>query len=111
MFNNVGKKLQGLAAVTCWIGIIASVITAIVLWVNNSRYNPTILAGIITLVCGCLGSWIGSWAMYGLGEAAESAPEAAYFSQKTNEIYRLLEKQNNEITELKKLVSKLQKAE
>lgn len=71
MWENIGRRLQGLAKVICWLGIIGSVITAIVLWSQNSRYQPTVLLGIIYLVIGCLVSWIGSWSMYGLGLVVE----------------------------------------
>ena len=71
MWDNIGRRLQSLAKVLCWIGIIGSVIFAIVLWTQNSRYQSTILMGILYLVIGCLASWIGSWAMYGLGLVVE----------------------------------------
>ncbi len=71
MWDNIGRKLQGLAKFVCWIGIISSIITAIVLWTQNNSYQPTILAGFLYLIIGCLLSWIGSWAMYALGLVAE----------------------------------------
>lgn len=71
MWDNIGGKLQSLAKVLCWLGIIVSFITAIVFWSQNSRYNSTILMGILYLVIGSLASWIGSWAMYGLGLVVE----------------------------------------
>ena len=71
MWNNIGRKLQSLAKVLCWLGIIVSLISAIILWNQNSYYQSTILAGILRLVTGCLASWIGSWAMYGLGLVVE----------------------------------------
>jgi len=67
MWNNIGRRLQSLAKVLCWLGIIGSVIRAVVLWTQNSYYQPTILSGILFLFLGCLASWIGSWALYGLG--------------------------------------------
>ena len=76
MFDNIGDKLKRLAKFSCWFGIIGSVISAIALWAANSRYNPTIGLGFVILVVGCLCSWIGTWAIYGIGEAAENSWEA-----------------------------------
>ena len=52
MWDNIGSKLQSLAKTICWLGIIGSIIWAY-------------------LVLGCLASWIGSWALYGLGLVVE----------------------------------------
>ncbi len=71
MFDNIGGKIKALAKVVCWLGIIASVISAIMLWAQNNRYQSTILMGLITLVLGCLISWIGSFFTYGFGELIE----------------------------------------
>lgn len=83
MWDNIGGKLQGLAKVVCWIGIIFSVIMAIVLWTQNSSYRPTILSGFLYLVLGGLGSWIGSWALYGLGIVVEYVERTGSFASST----------------------------
>lgn len=72
MWDNIGRKLQGLAKVVCWIGIIASVISGIVIMNQSTSYYSTILLGLLSIVLGCLFSWIGSWAMYGLGLVVEN---------------------------------------
>ena len=71
MFDNIGGKIKTLAQVICWIGIIASVIWAISLWSQNSRYYNTIGLGFGVLVGGSLSSWLGSFFMYGFGELIE----------------------------------------
>ena len=71
MWNDIGRKLQNLAKVLCWVGIIASLIWAGILLSMNDKSHPTILSGILTAVIGCLSSWIGSWAIYGLGLVTE----------------------------------------
>ena len=71
MWNNIGRRLQALAKVVCWIGIIGSAIWGIVIMTQSNYYQSTILSGLITLVIGCFASWIGSWAMYGLGLVVE----------------------------------------
>ncbi len=71
MWENIGRRLQSLAKILCWIGIIASVIMAIVMWSQKYGNESTAFLGFLYLVLGCLGSWIGSWAMYGLGIVVE----------------------------------------
>lgn len=71
MFDNVGDKIKGLAKALCWIGISASVVYAIVLWMQNSYRNPTVALGIGILVGGCCVSWISSLCLYGFGELIE----------------------------------------
>lgn len=71
MWENIGRKLQSLAKVLCWIGIVISVISGIVIMAQSNRYQSTILTGILYIVVGCLFSWISSWALYGLGIVVE----------------------------------------
>lgn len=78
MFENIGGKIKALAKVICWIGIVASIIAAISVWAAGDRWNPTFLPGLLILVAGCLGSWLGSFFTYGLGELIESTQQNAY---------------------------------
>ena len=71
MFDNIGGKIKTLAAVLCYIGIIASLMIAIVLWTQNSYHNATVALGFGVLIGGCIGSWVGSFFMYGFGELIE----------------------------------------
>lgn len=92
MWNNIGGKLKKLAKVVCWVGIIISVIAGIAIMTNTGNsvgrvsYNgyyyggssSTLVlsgfwGGLVILVLGCLGSWIGSWSLYALGEVVEAA--------------------------------------
>ena len=43
MWENIGRKLQSLAKVLCWIGIVISVISGIVIMAQSNRYQSTIL--------------------------------------------------------------------
>ncbi len=78
MFENIGGKIKALAKVLCWVGIIASVISGIVMISNGSRsygyYNSGAgaVAGIITIIVGSLASWIGSFFTYGFGQLIEN---------------------------------------
>ena len=64
MFDNIGSKIKTLAQVICWIGIIASVIIGFVLMVQD---EDTVFIGILTMIIGSLGSWVGSFMTYGFG--------------------------------------------
>ena len=67
MWENIGSKLQKLAKVICWIGIILSVIGGIVMITQKQA-----VLGIVYIILGPLFSWIGSWTMYGLGLVVEN---------------------------------------
>ncbi|MBQ7224930.1 MAG: hypothetical protein IJX06_05205 [Clostridia bacterium] len=63
MFKNIDKKIKGVAIICTIAGCILSIIYAINYWSNN-----LILEGFLTLLFGCLFSWIGSFVLYGFGE-------------------------------------------
>ena len=76
MFDNVGSKIKVFAKVVCWIGIIASIILALVLFVaaSGARYSmqtTLILSGFAVIIVGSLLSWLGSLFTYGFGELIE----------------------------------------
>lgn len=73
MFDNIGKKIKSLANVLCWIGIVVSVITAIIMFVaaEEGSYKTEGLytgLGFAFLIIGPLSSWVSSFFMYGFGE-------------------------------------------
>lgn len=70
MFDNIGGKIKTLAQVVCWIGIIASVIIGFVMMAQD---DDTAFAGILIMVLGSLGSWIGSFMTYGFGQLIENS--------------------------------------
>lgn len=78
MFDNIGSKIKGLAKVLCWVGIIASIICGIMMFVAAAeaswQYESTyITLGIVIIVVGPLGSWVGSFVLYGFGELINHA--------------------------------------
>ncbi len=91
MFNNIGRKIKTLAKVLCWLGIIASVISGIVMVFTGVAVNSTsvvrgygatadelsgtaaVIGGIVMMVVGSLVSWIGSFCMYGFGQLVENS--------------------------------------
>ncbi len=78
MFTNIGRKIQMLAKVLCWIGIAASCIYGIIVIVSGtsiSRYlgggGSLVLAGVLIMLLGSLLSWVGSFVLFGFGELIE----------------------------------------
>ena len=66
MYDNIGEKIKGLAKAVFAIGSILFAILGIVLIVTEEEI--LIILGVISLVMGPLGCWIGSWFLYGFGE-------------------------------------------
>ena len=74
MFDNIGGKIKALAKVLCWIGIVLFVISGIVTMLQEQS-DQAVLAGILTIIVGCLLSWIGSFFAYGFGQLIENTDE------------------------------------
>lgn len=88
MFKNIGKKIKVFAKVICWLGIIFSVISGIILivaGVNNDDIRTIIngtvqymdstmliVLGVVVLILGPIVSWIGSFMTYGFGEIVDN---------------------------------------
>ena len=63
MFRNIGSKLKSLAYICTAAGMIASIIYGIL----------SMPAGIFAILLGCLLSWVGSFALYGIGQLVENS--------------------------------------
>lgn len=63
MFNNIDRKIKGLATFYTFAGIIGSIVGAIYFWAYG-----VVWMGFIILIFGILASWIGSFMLYGFGE-------------------------------------------
>lgn len=91
MFNNIGRKIKTFAKVMCWIGIISSVLTGLVMIAGSfsGRFSGPaaavgILSGIAVALVGSLISWVGSFMMVGFGELVENSAEIAANTRKNN---------------------------
>lgn len=73
MYNNIGKKIKGLATAVCIIGAIISVLVAIDLWIEDEMAGEAL----VTIVVGPLMSWVSSWVLYGFGELVDRVGEIA----------------------------------
>ena len=81
MFNNIGLKIKGFAKFLFWIGVIFTILGAIVIiisGVRNSSYNSSsetlvyILGGILVIPFGIVISWLETFLLYGFGELIDS---------------------------------------
>ncbi|MCL2866655.1 MAG: hypothetical protein FWF47_02725 [Clostridia bacterium] len=77
MFKNIGGKIKGLAKAITFLGIVGSLVYAIVIWVQAGklRYGGDALVGtgFLVLTVGSLASWISSLALYGFGQLIENS--------------------------------------
>ena len=67
MFDNIGGKIKTLAEVVCGLGITLFVLAAILIGMQGD-----IFTGLLVLVLGSLGTWIGGFFTYGFGELIEN---------------------------------------
>ena len=65
MFSHIGKKVRGLAAAFCVIGILGSVAASVSLYMTRVLQ---LLPCILIAVGGALLSWMSSWVMYCIGD-------------------------------------------
>ena len=74
MFNNVGRKIKGLAVFFAWVGIIVSLIAGIGIFVYGSQITDNIeILGIVLIIVGPIASWLSSLALYGFGQLIENS--------------------------------------
>ena len=88
MYNNIGGKIKGLAVFLAWVGNILSILSGIGILSTTSKvgyYSDSdlisgagSLVGLITIVVGCLLSWVGSLVLYGFGQLVENSDKQAY---------------------------------
>ena len=77
MHNNIGQKIQTLAKVIMWIGIVTSIGMGVVIMANTYTYTygtmysgvgNGVVAGIFVMIAGVISSWVGSFLLYGFGQ-------------------------------------------
>ena len=79
MFSNIGGKIQSVAKVVCWGGIIVSILAGIIMLATD---DDLALLGLLTALGGSVGSWVTSLFLYGFGELIDKATEIAANTQK-----------------------------
>lgn len=73
MFNNIGRKIKGLATFLTIVGIVASFITGFVIIGASKGQGPSVLIGLLVMALGSVLSWVSSFLLYGFGQLVESA--------------------------------------
>lgn len=68
MYNNIGKKIKGLAKATFIIVTVICVLAGIGLMLSD---EDLIAIGILTMIICPLIAWISSWVLYGFGELVD----------------------------------------
>ena len=73
MFKNIGSKIKMLAKVTCWVGVIGSVLGGLIALINAMDGDDSLIPiAFVMLIGGPILSWIGSWITYGFGQLIEN---------------------------------------
>ena len=72
MYNNIGKKIKGLAKTSFIVVAILEVITGIVLIATSSYL---LVYGLLAMIAGPIIAWISSWLLYGFGELIDKASD------------------------------------
>ena len=88
MYNNIGKKIKGLALGFFIVEALAAIIGAIALIADDEDLIPI---GLLMIIFGPLVAWVSSWMLYGFGElidktsdiARNTAPTAAKYEIKS----------------------------
>ncbi|MCR4874725.1 MAG: hypothetical protein K5923_03150 [Clostridia bacterium] len=79
LFSHIGKKIMTLAKVICWLGIIGSVIMAIVIMASGKFFDTAFEKGYVVGygigygLAGCIVSWLSTWILYGFGRLIDNS--------------------------------------
>ena len=93
MFENIGKKIMTLAEVVTWLGIVGSIIYGFVVMAQD---EDLVIVGILTMILGSVGSWIGSFLLYGFGQLIENSEELIRLMKVGNAYTRGIESNTSE---------------
>ena len=68
MYDNIGKKIKGLAKATFFIEAFIAIIAGIVLMASDEEL---ILIGFLVMIVCTFIAWVTSWTLYGFGELVD----------------------------------------
>ncbi len=85
MFSNIGKKIQTLGKVVCWLGIITFVLMGLMIAVGGYAVGDlpqfgraaAVVVGILVIVIGSVVSWVSSFTLIGFGKLVETNEQIA----------------------------------
>ncbi len=104
MYNKIGEKIEILAEAIAWLGILISVFVGMYLMASD---EDLVGVGVLIMIIGGLGSWIGSFILYGFGQLIENSEIlVSKLSEKEGD-FELLDKDgdmNEKIEELNTLL-------
>ena len=79
MFSNIGGKIKSLAQIVCWMGIICSVVSGIILIDTD---DDLAFLGFVIIIIGSLLSWVSSFVLYGFGQLVENSDKLVLNTEK-----------------------------
>ena len=100
MFYNVGRKLKVLAIVLLVLGILVSLVYAIIIWASPQNQLLGNLRGIIglgVLIGGSISAYLSSLVTYGIGEAAENKVDEVKIAERVYQ--RIKQDTRNDFTD------------
>ena len=87
MFSNIGKKIQTLGKIVCWLGIITFVLMGLMIAVGGYAVDDyygtqisgaaAVVVGILVIVIGSVASWVSSFTLIGFGKLVETNEQIA----------------------------------
>ena len=90
MYKNVGKKIKALAKIVCIIGIVLTVVCALIIIVLSFDAGDTELyfTGVIYLIIAPILWYIGSLTTYGFGELIDKVCDIERNTRKEEGVYK-----------------------
>ena len=82
MYDNIGKKIKGLAKAAFIVETIGVIISALVMMAEDEDMIP---AAFCMILIGPLVAWVASWMLYGFGELIDKACDIERNTRRTNE--------------------------
>ncbi len=112
MFNDCGEKIKTVAKILCWVGVITSIILAIVMFAKAgaSWRTEDLFKGLgwLFLIVGPIISVINGLLMYGFGELIENTASLDTYTKSIYEISKNSANANetdDNVSEIKKLLA------
>ena len=77
MYENIGKKIKGLAKACCIVETIAAILAGVIMIATGIETDMFyyIVGGAMIAILGPLVAWVSSWLLYGYGELIDKACE------------------------------------
>ncbi|MBQ5890384.1 MAG: hypothetical protein IIW73_05480 [Clostridia bacterium] len=69
LYENIGEKIKGWAKWIFIVETISAIVIGLVLMVNGE--DEAVLIGFVTILCGPIVSWVGSWLLYAFGQLVD----------------------------------------